>query len=178
MLIYLQLIESETDKRAFERLYEESHGLMLRVAMRVLHNEQDAEDAVHQTFLNIIDKFEAISRLPRPEMTAFCVTMVKNASIDMLRRSRRTVDVEDMEAVCADAEDNVENVYMHNADVQRMSALLDELPPEEKQLIQMRYAMELGYAEIGGLLDISEDAARKRCRRLVGKLKERYGEDE
>lgn len=50
MLIYLQMIESEADKSKFEQLYLKYRSLMLRVAMRILHNEQDAEDAVHQAF--------------------------------------------------------------------------------------------------------------------------------
>lgn len=54
MLIYLQMIESEADKSKFERLYLRYRGLMFSVAMRLLSNEQDAEDAVHQAFLSII----------------------------------------------------------------------------------------------------------------------------
>ena len=55
MLIYLQMIESEEDKSKFIELYNQYRYLMFSVANRILKNEYDAEDAVHQAFVSIID---------------------------------------------------------------------------------------------------------------------------
>ena len=54
MIIYLQMIESDEDKSKFEQLYIMYKGLMFHVAMKILKNEFDAEDAVHQAFLSLI----------------------------------------------------------------------------------------------------------------------------
>ena len=53
MLIYLQMIESEEDKSKFEAIYNKYRYLMFSVANRVLNNQYDAEDAVHQAFISI-----------------------------------------------------------------------------------------------------------------------------
>ena len=52
MIIYFQMIESDEDKSKFEQLYIMYKGLMFHVAMKILKNEFDAEDAVHQAFLS------------------------------------------------------------------------------------------------------------------------------
>jgi len=46
LIIYLQMIESDEDKSKFEQLYIMYKGLMFHVAMKILKNEFDAEDAV------------------------------------------------------------------------------------------------------------------------------------
>lgn len=53
MMIYLQMIDTPEDRSKFEFLYMEYRGLMFHVANKILHNEQDAEDTVHQAFLKV-----------------------------------------------------------------------------------------------------------------------------
>ena len=61
MIIYLQMIESDEDKSKFEQLYIMYKGLMFHVAMKILKNEFDAEDAVHQAFLSLIENLKKIA---------------------------------------------------------------------------------------------------------------------
>ena len=60
MLIYLQMIETDEDKTKFAQIYEKYRSLMFSVACRVLDNDADAEDAVHQAFVSIIDNLNKI----------------------------------------------------------------------------------------------------------------------
>jgi RNA polymerase sigma-70 factor (ECF subfamily) len=46
MLLYLQMLETPEEKSLFEQIYLEYRGLMYHVAYEILHNDQDAEDAV------------------------------------------------------------------------------------------------------------------------------------
>ena len=55
MLIYLQMISSDTDKSAFEQIYNTYRGLMYHVAYARLHHTADAEDAVHHAFVKIAE---------------------------------------------------------------------------------------------------------------------------
>ncbi|MBM6722656.1 hypothetical protein [Pseudoflavonifractor phocaeensis] len=48
MIVYLQMIDTPEDRSKFEQIYLEYRGLMFHVANEILHNEQDAEDTVHQ----------------------------------------------------------------------------------------------------------------------------------
>lgn len=90
MLIYLQMIESEEDRSKFEQLYLKYRSLMLRVAMRILHNEQDAEDAVHQAFLSILNNLEKISSVDCLQTKSYIVVIVERKSIDLIRSQKRS----------------------------------------------------------------------------------------
>ena len=63
MLVYLAMIDSLQDKDKFAQIYTEYRDMMLRIARRFFSNEADAEDAVHQAFLKIIDRMDKIVQI-------------------------------------------------------------------------------------------------------------------
>ena len=74
MLIYLQMLPDKETRSQFETLYLRYRFLMFRVARRVLSNDSDAEDAVHQAFLKLIglmDKIEGTDDKKRPRFWRF-----------------------------------------------------------------------------------------------------------
>ena len=56
---------------------------------QLLQSETDAEDAVAQAFLNIMEHFEKISQLPRRDQIPYSVIIAKNASYDILRKKKK-----------------------------------------------------------------------------------------
>lgn len=56
----------------------------------------------------------------------------------------------------------------------RLSKVIDSLDPDDSRFLYLRYTQEMGYKEIGTLLNISEDAAKKRGQRLIKKLRKLY----
>lgn len=80
MIIYLQMIESDEDKSKFEQLYIMYKGLMFHVAMKILKNEFDAEDAVHQAFLSLIENLKKISDVKCPKTRAYIVIITERKS--------------------------------------------------------------------------------------------------
>lgn len=67
MIVYLQMIEGEEGKRQFAALYETYRGLMFYTANNILHNAQDAEDAVHQAFISLAENFSKIKTIECPQ---------------------------------------------------------------------------------------------------------------
>ena len=53
---YLQMLDTPEEKIRFEQIYTKYRSPMFRTADRILHNAQDAEDAVHNAFLQIPPK--------------------------------------------------------------------------------------------------------------------------
>ena len=94
MIIYLQMIESDEDKSKFEQLYIMYKGLMFHVAMKILKNEFDAEDAVHQAFLSLIENLKKISDVKCPKTRAYIVIITERKAIDIIRSRSKLVDME------------------------------------------------------------------------------------
>lgn len=97
MIVYLQMLETEEDRAAFEQLYLTYRSLMYRIAYGILRNQQDAEDAVHQAFLSMIKNFKNFSEIECPKTKAFCVIVVEWKSLDLLRTRKRDIDSYDVE---------------------------------------------------------------------------------
>lgn len=86
MLIYLNLIETEEDKRKFERIYHSYKQTMFYATNRILKNQDSAEDAVHNAFLRVINHLEKINENDCHKTRAFLVVILKNIAIDIYRK--------------------------------------------------------------------------------------------
>lgn len=55
---FLSTLECDADKQKFIEIYEQCHEQVEKAAMRILKNQHDAEDAVQNTFMQIIKHFD------------------------------------------------------------------------------------------------------------------------
>lgn len=72
-----------------EELFKTYKEMMFKIAMSILHNESDAEDAVQDAFLSIIKNFEKILLIPCIEKEFYFVTIIENISINKLNKKKR-----------------------------------------------------------------------------------------
>ena len=98
MLVYLALLENEEDKTLFIKIYEENYLKMYHIAFRILNQKMDAENAVQEAFLSVINNFSKYSKLSCSEMTGLCVSIVKHKAIDVLRKQQH-LSVQELENV-------------------------------------------------------------------------------
>ncbi len=89
MLIYLQTIDTPEQQSAFEQVYKAYRGLMFCIANNILHNEQDAEDAVHNAFVAIGENIHKIDVPVCPKTKGYVVTIVESKAIDIYRKKQR-----------------------------------------------------------------------------------------
>ncbi|MDE6890137.1 MAG: RNA polymerase sigma factor [Eubacterium sp.] len=176
MMILLFGVLNDEQRALVERIFQQHHIHFQRISFHIVKSEETAEDVVSTAFLKIMDNIEKISDLSRPQMTAFCVTIVKNASIDVLRQLQKSVPIDYLDNISDESTDDIADECIRNADVHRLTEVIDQLDSDERQFIYLRYTLEMGYKEIGKLLNISEDAAKKRGQRLVRKLRKLYEE--
>ena len=74
--LYLSMIIDEPSKSKFEQLYQQYSHTMLWIALSILHDQPLAEDAVHDTFLVILNHLENISLENCNKTRAFIVLIV------------------------------------------------------------------------------------------------------
>ena len=60
---FLIVLESAADRRLFASIYEQHHSKMERIAINMLKNQGDAEDAVQNAFMQVIRNFEKINQI-------------------------------------------------------------------------------------------------------------------
>lgn len=173
LCIFLGVL-TEEQKNLVEQIFQTHHVRFINISFKIVKAESLANDAVATAYLKIMDNIEKVSELPCPQMTAFCVTIVKNASIDILRQSKRNAYMESLDIFADESSDNFEDTYIKKQNIQKLSELVNMLDEKDRYLIHMRYVQNMGYAEIGAMLGISEESAKKRGQRVVKKLKKLF----
>lgn len=155
----------------------EHQQMVYRIAYSVLRNPQDAADAAQETFLRV---FRTAGRLAEIEdRKAWIARIAWNASLDCKRRSRAaaaTVPVEDLvrgvEALRHTGRDPEE--IAAGTELQRLLAqLIETLPENLRQPLQLSTVEELEYREIAVALGITEAAVRSRLFQARQRLKEK-----
>jgi RNA polymerase sigma-70 factor (ECF subfamily) len=170
LLVYLQMIESDADKNQFEQVYLQYRGLMFYVANRILKNEQDAEDAVHQAFVKIAENIEKISEPVCPKTRALVVTIVERTAIDLYRKRRRRGTVEFNEETVG--------LQIELPDATGLPAAVARLPARYRQVILLKYDNGYRNEEIAQILGLKSANVQKLIQRAKAKLKEMLEEEE
>ena len=172
MLFLMMLIDSEEERSKFEIIYKTYRNLMFHIARRILGNEADAEDAVQEAFLRIIENFENFSDAKCLKTKHSCVIIVKRIAIDMLRRRsirEKEVDPDIIEDLFEDPEAaECMEAVAENAD---LAAALSSLPERYREAVLLRYSDEYSYEEIAQIMGITEANARKIVQRACKKLR-------
>lgn len=160
MLIYLQMIESDEDKSKFEQIYLTYRGLMFYVANKILHNEHDAEDAVHQAFLAIIKNIKNISEVKCPETRAYSVILVESKAIDIIRARKHLSGTE--------LDDEIGGIEIPPPGDNGLADGLAKLPARYREVLLLRFDSGYSTKELAKLFNITESAMQK----LIWRAKE------
>lgn len=174
MLIYLSMIESQDDRHKFERIYERYRNLMCHVAYKILGNSQDAEDAVHQAFVSIIQNIHKFVQIDCPETRSFIVLMTERKAIDLIR-------IRHSEKILPLHEDLVGLEIPAPGD-HGLADALAKLPARYREVLLLRFDSGYSTRELAKMLGLTESGVRK----LIGRAKDAlrhileedgYGED-
>ena len=136
-----------------ESLYHDQAGAIRRRIERMVGSRESAEDLTHEAFLRLWRR--APDDLSREQGAAWLHRTAANLAIDELRRRRlRDHDLLDDSVADQIAADGAEALAVQDA--------LGRLSPHERLLVMLRFQAGLSYGEIGAVLDIAGEAARKR----------------
>jgi RNA polymerase sigma-70 factor (ECF subfamily) len=158
----------EGDVRAFEALARRHQGALYRLAVRVLGDHVEAEDALQEALLDAwrrLDRFRGDSAF-----STWMYRVVTNRCLAMLRR-RRPLPVERLRDT-APAGDSPERAAEVDAGLAALGRALRELNDDLRVCWVLRELEGLGYAEIAEVTGASEHAVRGRIHRARTRLAE------
>ena len=162
MLMYLMMIDSPADQSKFEKVYLTYKGLMYHTAYKVLNNEEDAEDAVHNAFVKIAENISKIGEPVCPKTQVYVVTIVENKAIDLYRANQRRSKVIYL--------DEISGITVDESNVHGLAACMAKLSPRYRQVILLKYYQGFSCREIAKQLNITEANAIKLDQRAKNRL--------
>lgn len=167
---FLVMLESEQDRDRFTALYDQCNERIEQTAMRLMKNQHDAEDAVQNTYIQIIRHFEKVYEIPCDELPFWCISIVKNEAYMLLRKKQKTVPLEDWDAAISDAD--------LISDYEGIVKLFRRIPEAYRAALEMKLLLDYSGKEIAQHLGISESAVNTRISRgraLLRELAEKEG---
>ncbi len=164
MLIYMSLIDEPEDQSKFEEIYLTYKGLMFYVANQILHNEQDAEDAVLDAFIVVAKNIKKIANPVCPKTQSYVVNIVESKSIDLYRKNKRIETTEYLDEIRAVAAEQTELIGLDDC--------ILKLPARYREVIVLRYYHGFSCKELAQQLGISLSNATKLDQRAKTKLME------
>lgn len=161
----------EGDVRAFEVLARRHQTALYRLAVRVMGDATEAEDALQESLLDgwrRIDRFRGESAF-----STWMYRVVTNRCLAMLRK-RRPLPVADVTDVVdvVEAPDSPARSAELDAGTAALGRALRGLPAEQRVCWVLRELEGLSYREIAHIAGASEDAVRGRIHRARVRLAE------
>lgn len=149
-----------------KELVDKYSSLVFRISYCILCNVYDAEDAVQETFLKYITKAPEFN--DEEHRKAWLIRVSANISKNMLmfRVKRETVNIED-----------VENIGISQNDYETFELIMS-LPAKYKVVMTLYYVEGYKSKEIAEIIDISEEAVRKRLQKGRELLKTEFEKEQ
>jgi RNA polymerase sigma-70 factor (ECF subfamily) len=160
------------DDSQFEGAVRKHQRMVFSVALRSLRDRGLAEELTQEVFLSLYRHGEGFDS---PEhLAAWLRRVAARKCIDQIRRRRwrRWLPLSDADGAAAPGHaEGRGDAWLSR----RLQKLLQALPAAGRVALVLRYQEELEPAEIGRLLGISEDRARRELRRALAFLRKRIG---
>ncbi|MEO7455906.1 MAG: RNA polymerase sigma factor [Gemmatimonadaceae bacterium] len=160
-----QVLDGDTE--AFARLVDRHYDRCARIAMRILGNHEDAEEAVQDAFLRA---FRALGTYEdRERFSAWLSRILVNQCRTIRARVNRRDEVfASFDAAGAESFAGAGQTDSHWPDLEHALA---QLPAEQREAIVLRYADDLTYEEMARVTGAGESALKMRVQRAFARLR-------
>jgi RNA polymerase sigma-70 factor (ECF subfamily) len=160
--VYLVKGDDAVDREKIKKAVETYGDSLYRLCLVMLGNSSDAEDAVQETFMQLI-RYEPEFRGNEHEK-AWLITVAANKCRDMLRKRKwfTPLDEDILENIPGNTEDN------------RLIGLLTELTPKFREVLTLHYIEGYKVNEIAEMINKSPSAVKMRLAKGRKLLEEKY----
>jgi len=158
---------AEGDRAAFETLYHRFARSLFGLALRMLRDRTRAEDAVQETFAAVWRS----ARSYRPERgpaAPWLYAVARNAIVDRARARSEATFAEPPDAASpgSDPADETQSGYV----AWRVHLAVEDLPPHEREVLELAYWRGLSQSEVARHLDIPLGTVKTRTRTALARL--------
>jgi RNA polymerase sigma-70 factor (ECF subfamily) len=167
-------IENEEQRLLADQLFIKYRRKMYAIAYKYLGNATDAEDAVSEAFVHIVDHIEKFEDATSKASIGLLSIITQRCAIRIFNIKKKidiTNEEENFEELEGDF--NVENAVITGEQIAAMKMAIGEIGQIYEEIIILRYYYDFSYEDIGKLLAISPANARMRCSRALKLMKER-----
>jgi RNA polymerase sigma-70 factor (ECF subfamily) len=184
LVLYLTYIDEEQEKLKFENLYYTYRKQMAAVAMSVVCSREDAEDIVHEVFLNIASKhMEMVCKISdERDLRNYMLKAVKNTALNWKKKRGRWLflenDIEIKNDTLELSDDKFVEYLCEKMEYERVLEAIKALETKYQNVLYYHFVMELPVPQVAKSLSQSLAATKKQLVRGKKKLLQILGEED
>lgn len=165
-----------------QNVYTDFYQLVYPMVYFMLKDHGSTEDIIQESFMRAIEKSSQLQELDKLE--GWIKTLVRNVTLNSLRkfsRNRDELETDDVfpnrEVSCAAASVSVDQEVELKLMTEAISSLLNQLKPEYRQMIEMRWQHNLSYKEMAAILGVSEGTVRQKLFRAREAIRRKFHDE-
>jgi RNA polymerase sigma-70 factor, ECF subfamily len=153
---------------AYSQFYSDNKDRLYAYLLRMTGDPQLAVDLVQDSFVRYLKHYGSQDTGSR----ALLFTIARNAALDAIRKQK---------AVCSETDDCIdpghspEQQVIQRQTVAHLLKAIDQLSPQDRELISLVATADLTYRDIAGILNLSEANVKVRVHRARLKLRDILG---
>lgn len=174
-----QLVKAyaQGSNEAFDALLKRHQDRIFNYILRIIKNEDVANDIFQETFVKAIMTIKQGRYTENGKFPAWISRIAHNLIIDYYRQEKsenlQSADLEDVDILNRKelCEATIEDLIISDQIRNDVKYLIQELPPLQRQVLNMRYYQNLSFKEIAELTGVSINTALGRMRYAIINLR-------
>ena len=159
------------DRKGFARLYQLASPKLFSIAVRILRDRTEAEEALQEIFIKVWQRAERYEPEQGGPMT-WLAAIARNHAIDVIRaRKPQASDLDDAFDI-ASAEPGPEAMAINASEGSRIDRCMQTLESDKADAVRKAYVEGLSYQELADFYKIPLNTMRTWLRRSLLKLRE------
>lgn len=165
------------DHQALQKIYQHESRYLLGVALRIVRQRQQAEDVLHDAFMNIWTRsasFDATAGSGR----GWIYSVVRNQALNAVRSNGREVSVDEETAEALEAQTSLQayhqlaDAFETHVSMGKLNDCLSRLEPSRRNCILYAYVDGCSHGEIAARTQTPLGTVKAWIKRGMGSLRE------
>ena len=165
-LAIINELHNESDQEFLIELYQSHYDLVYRKIRAIIGDKAEVDDLCQECFIRLIKKISLLRGLKCNILTGYVVITSRNIALNYLKHHRIQdqylyYDIEDdYSASLHDPAIGMEEMIVQQENAEEVSQALSKLPERQREMIYLKYILDLSDNEIAQQLGISPNSVR------------------
>lgn len=167
-----KLFLEKGDELSFSVIYNNYVNDLFAYGISLGFQKESCKDAIQDVFIKIYLQRSSINY--SENITGYVFKSFKNRLIDLARKNPENNGLDSLDdkfTLEVTVLDNLINIETAKIIKEKVNRLLENITPNQREVVYLKYVAGLNHKEISNILNINEDSARKLLYRAMSKLR-------
>lgn len=154
-----------------QKLFERYYIGLFEFCSRIVYCDETSRDIVQDVFVKLLDS-KLVLPVEEPVIKSYLYSMVRNASLNYLRREKLRNNYKQTNVAISFSEENILDAIIYGETIQQLHNAIQLLPEACRNICELTYLEENSNKEAAELSQTSINTVKTHKRRAVSLLRE------